>query len=162
MKFDVDPAAQLPLRRIILLSLCLGGVGAITLALVNLSLPLIGSSLSTSLQYEILTVLYLFIGGILAVPVYRVWGAASCLADVDVWMVALLAALGSAVVQSAFCVVVSGPSSATPASSILVACTSSYRRTVTYGSILAVVLITFGVWVAVHYITWRVQKNGAS
>lgn len=162
MKFGVNPATQLPLRRIILLSLCLGGVGAITLALVNLSLPLIGSSLSMSLQYEILTVLYLFIGGILAVFVYRVWGSASCLADVDVWIVALLATLGSDVVQSAFCMVVSGPSSATPASSVLAACTSSYRRTVTYGSIFAVVLITFGVWIAVRYITWQVQKNRAS
>jgi|GEM_PF-2492769 hypothetical protein len=162
MKFGADPAILLLLRKVAPLSLCLGGAGAIALALINLSFPLIGSSLSTSLQYEILTVLYLFIGGLLAVLIYRAWGAASCLADINLWIVALLAGLGGGVIQSAFCETVSRLSSATLVSNLIVACTSSYRRTVIYGGILAVVLITFGVWVVVRYMTWQVRKNKAS
>lgn len=162
MKFGADPAALSSLRKFVALSLSLGSAGAIALALVNLSFPLTGPFLSASLQYEILTVLYLFIGGLLAVLVYRAWGAASCLADVDMWMVALLAGFGSYLAQSAFCRAVSGLSSSDSASNLLVACTSSYRRTVTYGSILAVVLITFGVWVVVRYMTCKLRKNRAS
>lgn len=159
MKFDADPATVLLLRRIVPLSFRLGGVGAIALALVNISLPLINSSLSPLLQYQILTVFYLFIGGLLAVFVYRAWGAASCLADIDLWVIALLAELGSIAIHSAFCMVVSRLPSVTPASNLLTACVLDYKRSVTYGSLFAVVLITFGVWVAVRYMTWQIRKR---
>jgi len=160
MKLDVDPAARSALLRVFILSICLGCVAATILALTNLSVVVIGLYPDRSLAFQVLTVFYLLVGGSLVIFIYRMWGGASCLADISVWLAVLLALVGSVAIQRMFCAFLNPMQSAVHASRVSLVCDPSYQRAVAYGSALAVVIITLAVWAAVRYLGRQVRNRG--
>ena len=160
MRLDVDPAARPALFRAFILSICFGIGAAVILAVINVSVPVIGLYPNGTLAFQILTVFYLTVGGLLAMLIYQIWGGASCLADLAIWLTALLALIGSMVIQRMLCAVLISTQSAARASRMSLACDPAYQRSVTYGSALAIVIITFAVWVAIRYLGRQVRKSG--
>ena len=159
MRLDADPTARSALFRAILLSICLACVAAVILTLINISVPVIGLYPNATLAFQILTAIYLTLGGLLAILIFQIWGGASWLADVAIWLAALLALMGSIAIQRTLCTVLIPAQSAVSASRVSLACDLAYQRTVAYGSALAIVIITLVVWVAVRYLGRRVRNR---
>jgi hypothetical protein len=152
VRFSIDPKARSWLIWKLSLSLCLAAGEAIALALASLFLPL-------SWTDKGIASIGVLGGGISAILVYGAWGSASCLADIDAWCTAGLAGLGSAALQSIACSVMSSLASADLVGGGLTTCAPNYRRAAAYGGILAMLLGTFAVWVAVRYLTWKAHRR---
>jgi len=160
MRLEVDAAARSAFFRAFTLSICLGCAAAVVLALINISVPMVGLRPNGMLTFQILTVLYLAVGGVLAILTFQTWGGSSCLADFAIWLTALLALIGSILIQRVLCAVLIPAQFAARAPRMSLICDPSYQRTVAYGSALAIVIITLAIWGAVRYLGRRVRNGG--
>lgn len=160
MRLEINAAARSALLKAFILSICLGCAAAFILALINISVPIVGLHANGMLTFQILTVLYLAVGGVLAILIVQIWGGSSCLTDFVIWLTALVALIGSTLIQQVLCVVLIPAQSAARAPRMSLVCDPSYQRTVAYGSALAIGIITLAVWVTIRYLDRRVRNGG--
>jgi len=160
MRLEVDAAARSAFFRAITLCICLGCSAAVVLALINISILMVGLRPDGILTFQILTVLYLAIGGVLAISSFQLWGSSSCLGDFAIWLTALLALVGSFLIQRVICAVLIPTQFVARAPRMSLVCDPSYQRTVAYGSALTVVIITLVIWGMVRYLGWRARNAG--
>ena len=135
------------LLKVAALCFCMGVAGAILLAAASLLLAV--SRLGRNV-----TVIGIFIGATVAISLYRVWGAASCLADISLILTSGLAVIGSIVLQRSVCSI---PQERLP--SLIEVCAPNNQRASMYGNILAVLFGCFPIWLAIRYLTWRARKE---
>lgn len=160
MRLKIDAATRSALFRAFTLSICLGCAVAFVLALINISVPMLGLRPNGMLTFQILTVLYLAVGGVLAILIFQIWGGSSCLADFAIWLTALFALFGSILIQRLLCAALIPAQSAPRTPRMSLVCDPSYQRTVAYGSALAIGIITLAIWVAIRYLGRRVRNGG--
>jgi hypothetical protein len=147
MKISIEPEVYVWFIRIIFLNVCIGAMGTMVLVLASLFLP--PTLVDTWIAY-----VGVIVGCLMSLSVYRVWGSASCLADINVWCMALLAALGSEAIHSMICSMLPDRDSAGLVANALKSCAPNNSRANAIGGALAVFGATFIVWVAVRYLSW--------
>jgi len=147
MKISIEPEIYAWFIRMGFLNMCIGAMGTTVLVLASLYLP-------PSLVDTWIVSVGVIVGCLMSLSVYGVWGGASCLADVNVWCIASLAALGSGAIHSMICSVLSDRDSAGLAANALKSCAPHNSRANAIGGALAVFGATFIVWAAVRYLSW--------
>lgn len=138
--------------RVLVLSLGLAAAEATILALGSLILPpyWMGTGVAS---------IGVLGGGMCAILVYGAWGSASCLADINVWAMALLAGLGSSALQSIACSVMAKFVSVGFIDRVPTTCASSNRRVATEVGTMSVLFVTLIVWAVVRYSTWKLYRH---
>jgi hypothetical protein len=159
MRLDIDSTARSPLFKTFTRSVCFGCTAAMILALVNTAVPVVGLRPNGMLTYQILTGLYLTVGGVLAILIFQLWGDSSCLADLAIWLTAFFALIGSVLIQRVLCAALIPAQSAVRVTRMSLVCDPSYQQTVAYGSALAIVIITMAIWGAIRYLERRARKG---
>ena len=152
MKFTLEPKARVWIVRVGSLNVCIGAMGTMVLSLTGLCLP--PTLVGTWIAY-----VGVVIGCLMSIPVYRVWGSASCLADMNVFGLASLTAFGSGAIHSIVCSMLSDRDSAGLVTNALNSCAPHNSRAIALGGTLAVFGAAFIVWVAVRYLTWAKGRH---
>jgi len=151
MNFHIDPESKSFLRSISLASLRLAIPSVFVLALNSLLLPWLSAT--------VLVIVPFIVGGLLAVLTYARWGRASCLADLYMWALILLVALGSVGARSGACLVLQTVMSGSSLNAVLMACGPNYQRAATGLNAATLALTGLAVWLMVRYYTARVRKG---
>lgn len=151
MNFHIDPESKSFLRTISLASLWLAIPSVLVLALSSLLLPWLSA--------KVLVIVPFIVGGLLATLTYARWGRASCLADLYVWALMFLVAVGSIAARSGACLVLQTIMSGSSMNALLTTCSPNYQRAATGLNAATLALTCLAVWLMVRYYTARARKE---
>lgn len=151
MNFHVDPESKSFLRNISLASLRLASPSVLVLALSSLLLPWLSA--------KVLVIVPFIVGGLLAVLTYARWGRASYLADLYVWALMFLVAIGSVGARSGACLVLQTIMSGSSLNAVSTTCSPNYQRAAAGLNAATLALICLAVWLMVRYYTARARKG---
>jgi hypothetical protein len=153
VRFSIEPPeARSWLAKQLERSLRFAAVEAIALALASMCLPDAWSA-------QGITFVGIYGGGIGTVLLYAGWGSASWLADIAVWATALLAGFGGWALQHVACGLMQKAVSAGLMHDVPIACAPNYLRASGEVAVLAILFVTFLVWVIMRYLTWKARRG---
>jgi len=151
MNFHIDPESKSFLRNISIASLRLVIPSVLILALGSLLLPWLSA--------RVLVMVPFIVGALLAILTYSRWGRASCLADLYLWALMFLVAVGSVGARSGACVALQAVMKGSSLNAVLLTCGPGYQRAAAGFIGATLVLTSLAVWLIVRYYTARARRE---